>query len=364
LRRRGLLLLGVAATATAAALATVAVATTLARGGGGLLLGVLTLGEVALVDPDLDADAAERGAGLEEAEVDVRAQRVQRHTALAVELRPAHLRAAEAAGDLHLDALGAGALRGLDALAHGATERHAGGELLGDALRDQLGVGLGVLDLEDVQLDLLAGELLELAAQAVRLGATATDDDAGTRGVQVDADPVTGALDLDLRDAGALDARGHELADRDVFLHVVAVALPDLGAVREPPGAVVRRDAQAVAVGIDLLAHGSATSCVLVGHDHGDVAGALEHAAGAPLRTGAEPLERRPLVDERLGDDEVGLVEALRGQIRLHASVGDRALDELAHRLGSRLRGELELRQHVGRALPADRVDDAASLLG
>ena len=31
------------------------------------------------------------------------------------------------------------------------------GELLGDALGDQLSVDLGVLDLEDVQLDLLAG---------------------------------------------------------------------------------------------------------------------------------------------------------------------------------------------------------------
>ena len=71
-------------------------------------------------------------------------------------------------------------------------------QLLGDALRDELRVDLGVLDLEDVQLHLLAGELLEVAADAVGLGAAAADDDAGTRGVDVDADPVTGALDLDL----------------------------------------------------------------------------------------------------------------------------------------------------------------------
>src|SRR5690348_12908200 len=48
----------------------------------------------ALVDPDLDADPAERRAGLVEAVVDVGAQRVQRHPALAVELRPGHFRAA------------------------------------------------------------------------------------------------------------------------------------------------------------------------------------------------------------------------------------------------------------------------------
>src|SRR5690606_32702678 len=46
---------------------------------------------VALVDPHLDPDAAERGSRLEKAVVDVRPQRVQRHPTLAVELRPAHL---------------------------------------------------------------------------------------------------------------------------------------------------------------------------------------------------------------------------------------------------------------------------------
>src|SRR5919199_1412387 len=104
-----------------------------------------------------------------------RAEGVRRHAALAVELRPAHLRAAEAAGALHADAAGTGALRRLHALAHGAAEGHAAGELLGDALGDQLRLHLGVLDLEDVQLHLLAGELLQLAAQAVGLGAPATD---------------------------------------------------------------------------------------------------------------------------------------------------------------------------------------------
>src|ERR1700759_2741988 len=65
---------------------------------------------LALVDPDLHADPAERRAGLVEAVVDVRAQRVQRHPALAVELRPRHLGPAQAPGALHPDALDAGAL--------------------------------------------------------------------------------------------------------------------------------------------------------------------------------------------------------------------------------------------------------------
>src|SRR6185312_1548059 len=92
---------------------------------GRLALGTRTGRHLALVDPHLHADAAERGAGLVEAVVDVRAQGVQRHAALAVELRTGHLGATKAARALHPDTLGAGAERALHALAHRATERHA-----------------------------------------------------------------------------------------------------------------------------------------------------------------------------------------------------------------------------------------------
>src|SRR5690606_17161356 len=150
---------------------------------------------------------------------------------------------------------GAGALSTLEALAHGATERDAGAELLGDALSDELGLGLGVLHLEDVELDLLAGELLEVRADALGLGAAATDDDTGARRVDVHADAITGALDLDLRDARTVELRLQHLADLDVLGHEVGVTLTGLGRVREPPRGVVGRDAQTEAVGVDLLAH-------------------------------------------------------------------------------------------------------------
>lgn len=226
------------------------------RGGlVGLLAGELLLRHVSLVDPHLDADPAERGAGLVEAVVDVRAQGVQRDAALAVELAARHLGAAEPAGALHPDALGTGALRGLHALAHRAPEGDAGGELLGDALGDELGVDLGVLHLEDVELHLLARELLELAAEAVRLRATAPDDDARAGGVQVDAHAVTGALDVHLGDARALESLAHELADGHVLAHVVAVALALLGGVGEPPRPVVRGDAESEPGRVDLLSH-------------------------------------------------------------------------------------------------------------
>src|SRR3954452_21198682 len=229
-----------------------ALSTLLARGKGleGLALGTRAA-HVALVDPHLDADAAEGGPGLVQAVVDVRAERVQRYPALAVELRPAHLRAAETAGALRPDALDLrAALSRLHGLAHGATEAHAAGELLGDGLGDQLGVVLGVLDLEDVERHLLAGELLQLPADALGLRPAAADDDPRPGGVDVDADPVTGALDLHLGDPGPLHALAHELADGHVFLDVVLVQL-----VGVPPGLVVGGDTESEPVRVDLLTH-------------------------------------------------------------------------------------------------------------
>ncbi len=183
---------------------------------------------------------------------------MQGHTALAVELRAGHLGAAEATAALDLDALGAGLHRALHALAHGTTEGDAGGELLGDGLGHQLSVHLGVLDLEDVQLDLLAGQLLQLATDAVGLGAAAADDDARAGGVDVNADAVAGALDLNLRDAGSLHALRHHATNGNVFLDVVLVQL-----VGVPTGLEVRGNAEPEPVRVYLLAHYRVPSLLL-----------------------------------------------------------------------------------------------------
>src|SRR3984957_19612857 len=216
--------------------------------------GRLTLGPglrgLAPVDPDLHADPPERGPGLVEAVVDVGPQRVQRHPALAVELRAGHLSAAEAARALHPDALGAALHGRLHGLAHGPPERHPAGQLLGHALRDELGVRLRVLDLEDVQLNLLAGQLLQVATDTVRLGAAAADDDPGTGGVDVHPDPVPGALDLHLGDARALHAFLQHPADGYILGYVILVQL-----VGVPPALEVGGDAKPEPVRVHLLPH-------------------------------------------------------------------------------------------------------------
>src|SRR6185312_15873193 len=99
---------------------------------GDLVLDDALVGEdVALVDPDLHADATER-LGFGQAVVDVGAQGVQRHPALAVPLLAAHLGATEPAAALHAYTECAGLHRGLDRALHCAAERDAAAQLVGD----------------------------------------------------------------------------------------------------------------------------------------------------------------------------------------------------------------------------------------
>src|SRR5262249_19384922 len=198
-----------------------------------LVVGARLVGEdLPLVDPPLHADTPERGARLGLAVIDVGAERVQRHAAFAVRLLARHLRATEPPAALHADALGAGLHRGLQRALHRAPERDASGELVGDALRDERGVELGLGDLLAGEVDLrVAGDLERPRAQTVGLGAAATDDDPGTRGVHVDPQPVARALDLDAPHGGALELSAEVIADLPVLDQLIAV----FGVLGEPP---------------------------------------------------------------------------------------------------------------------------------
>ena len=181
------------------------------QGALGRLLAVGDL--VAVVDPDLHADHAERGLGLGRAVVDLRAERVQRDAALAVPLATRHLGATQPSAGLHADAQGAGAHGGLHGAAHGAAEGDAADELLGHALRQQRGVGLGPrlaggrVHVLDLHVDALLREALDVLAQAVDLRALAPDHDAGAGRADEHPDLVALALDVDAGDAGALQQR-------------------------------------------------------------------------------------------------------------------------------------------------------------
>ncbi len=90
------------------------------------------------------------------AEIDVGAQRVQRHPTLAIPLGPRDFRAAEPAAAADPDALGAEPHRRLHRALHRPPEGDAPLQLLGDVLGHELGVDLGLADLDDVEVDVAA----------------------------------------------------------------------------------------------------------------------------------------------------------------------------------------------------------------
>src|SRR5215831_2945173 len=214
--------------------------------------GLLALAQhLALEDEDLDADRAVGGAGLREAVLDVGAQRVQGHAALAVPLGARDLGAVQAARAGDLDALGAEAHGVLHRALHGAAEHHALLELAGDRVGDELRIQLGLPDLLDVHVHRHAHQALQGVAQTLDVLALLADDHAGTRGVDRDARVLGGALDHHLAHGGVRELLLQVLADLDVLGEhpgeVLGVRVPLLAPV------AVHREAEAGRV--DLLSH-------------------------------------------------------------------------------------------------------------
>src|SRR5690606_19771812 len=110
------------------------------------------------------------------------------------------------------------------------------------------------------ELDLLLGQLLQVAPDPVGLRAAAADDDARAGGVDVHPHALTGALDLDLGDSGPLHAAVEHAADGHVFLDVVLVLL-----VGVPAALVIRGHPEPEPVRVDLLPHYRVLSFVSLG---------------------------------------------------------------------------------------------------
>ncbi len=217
-----------AVTAAPATTAVATIATTAFRSlRGGLVhdrevgAGVALGHDLALIDPALDADAAERRAGLVEAVIDVGTKRVQRDATIRVALGARHFSAAETTGDLNLDALGARAHRARQRTLHRPAERHAVLKLLGDRLRDEARVELGALDLKDVDLDLLASDPVQVTPELVDLGAGLADHDAWPCRVDVDLHLGGVLADRDVGQPSMRQAADDVLPDQRVLVQVV-----------------------------------------------------------------------------------------------------------------------------------------------
>src|SRR5262245_21508333 len=202
---------------------------------------------LALVDPPLDPD---RALGRDR-EIDDPAQRVQRDAAEMDVLAPRNLRAAEAALDLDLHALGAEVHDHLGVAAHRAAVRRAAVQLLRDRLAHDLAVELGGVDLVDLDLDGPPREEAQVLDDLVDLGALLADEQAHPGGGEDDAHLLADALDLDPRDAGEAVLLLHEVADPTV-LHEPR---PEVLLRGVPAGAPPGGDSRAEGDRVDLLAH-------------------------------------------------------------------------------------------------------------
>src|SRR5690348_3021395 len=181
--------------------------------------------DLAFEDPDLHPAGAVRRLRGGDAVINVGAQRMQRHAAFAVPLHARDFRAAQTAGAVDADALGAQTHRRL----HGALHRAAGGhtalELLSDVVGHELRVDLGLPDLHDVQVDFGIRVASEIGFQLLDVGALLADHHARTRRVDGDAALLVRALDHDARHAGLFQLVLQVIADLDVLLQELAVLL-------------------------------------------------------------------------------------------------------------------------------------------
>src|ERR1700712_1999079 len=109
-------------------------------------------------------------------------------------------------------------------------KRHAALELLGDALGNEVRIGLGLAHLDDVDVHLAVGEGLHLGADLVDVSALLADHDARTGGVDRHAAFAVRTLDDHLADGGLLEVLEQRRANLEVFLEQVAV----LALVGEP----------------------------------------------------------------------------------------------------------------------------------
>ena len=180
------------------------------------------------------------------------------------------------------------------------------------------------------------GQLGDVLAELVDVGALLADDDAGARRMDRHAALLVRTLDDDLRDRRLLERLHQGLADRHVLVQQLAVfALA--GEPARIPGAV---DAEAQPDRIDFLTHRlspqafgfAATSrTTIVRLEKG-----FSMRPARPRARGREALHHQRLADIGLGDDEIVDVELV-----IVLGVGDRALERLLHVARDALAGEL-----------------------
>ena len=116
----------------------------------------IMLEDFALEDPNLDAAGAIGRMGRSDAIINVGAQRMQRHTALAIPFEASDFRAAKATRTIDPNSLGAESYRRLHGPLHRPTKRDAPLELLSDQIGDERRFNLRLANLDNIDDDFAA----------------------------------------------------------------------------------------------------------------------------------------------------------------------------------------------------------------
>src|SRR5512140_365725 len=271
----------------------------------------IVLEDLALEDPDLDTAGAEGRERGRNAVVDVGAQRVQRHATFAIPLHARDFRTAQTTRAVDADAFGAETHRRLNGALHGAAERDATLELLRDRLGHQRRIELRLADFDDVDDDVGRGDVRDLLAKLVDVGALLADHHARTSRVNGDAALLVRTLDHDAGDRRLLELLVQDLADLDILVQQLAVFL----LAGEPAGIPGPVDAETQTDRIDLLTHrvllrplGRCFGFDLT-NDNRQLRKWFENTARAATAAGGEALHHDTVADEGLRHDEIINVE-------------------------------------------------------
>jgi hypothetical protein len=122
--------------------------------------------------------------------VNVRAQRVQWHAALALVGNTGDFGTTKTTRTLDLDALGSQPHGALYGLLHSTLVRHTLVDLFADALGNQLRFQFGLVNFGDIDLELLTEGTIKDLAEFFELFATLADHSTHLGGVYGDFDPV------------------------------------------------------------------------------------------------------------------------------------------------------------------------------
>ena len=209
------------------------------------------LHNLAFEDPDFDTANSISGHGFGHAIINIGAQCMQRHSALAIPFGTGNFSTAETATAIDTNAQSTQAHGRLHGALHGATETDTALKLLRDAFCNQLCINLRFTHFNNVQHHFAIGHFADALFQLLNVSAFFTDDDTGAGRVNGDAAFFMRALNHHARNTGLTQVFEQHGADFQIFMQQIGVfALICIPA--RLPSAV---DAEAHANRINLLSH-------------------------------------------------------------------------------------------------------------